>query len=475
MSGQVGFRAVWAQTFVAKGPAFPSLSGIKPILLQEGPMRLRIPNSPTSDYRFPVRLSPANSASTAPPVRSRSRCLSHQFVPSVLQPVRWAGVCLLFFFIWSAVSCGGGGGSQGGTPEPQNPVPTLSQLTPNSATAGSAALTLTVSGSGFISTSVLEWNGSGLATTYVSSTSLTALIPASALTSAGTANVTVQNPTPGGGTSGTLKFTISTPPNPVPTVTLLSPSSAQAGGPAFTLTVTGTQFISTSQVLWNSGPVTTTYVSSTSLTAQIPAQDLAMGSAGMANVTVQNPTPGGGTSSAITFTINAPPNPAPKVNSLSPSSSTMGGAAFTLTVTGTQFISTSLVLWNDIPMPSTYISSTSLTAQIPASDLIAAGSANVAVQNPPPGGGTSSNLTFSITSNTTPAAANLTVLNLEGTDLAWNPGQQKLYVAVPSASSVNPGTVTVVDPIAGSIVGAQQLSSAHQDSPSPMTASTSTL
>jgi hypothetical protein len=51
-------------------------------------------------------------------------------------------------------------------------------------------------------------------------------------------------------------------------------------------------------------------------------------------------------------------------------------------------------------------------------------------------------------------------VDLEGTDLTWNPSQQKLYVAVPSAASVNGNTITVVDPIAGSIVGAQQLSSA---------------
>jgi len=73
-----------------------------------------------------------------------------------------------------------------------------------------------------------------------------------------------------------------------------------------------------------------------------------------------------------------------------------------------------------------------------------------------------SNISGSTTLTVTAAAAptNLTVLNLEGSDLIWNPSQQKLYVAVPSAASVNAGTITVVDPIAGSIISAQQLSSA---------------
>jgi len=96
-------------------------------------------------------------------------------------------------------------------PPPQNPTPTLSALTPNTAATGSAALTLKVSGTGFITESVIQWNGAALATTHSSSTSLTAQIPAMDLTTAATATVAVQNPAPGGGTSGTLPFAITSP------------------------------------------------------------------------------------------------------------------------------------------------------------------------------------------------------------------------------------------------------------------------
>jgi len=89
--------------------------------------------------------------------------------------------------------------------------------------------------------------------------------------------------------------------NPVPVATSLSPSSATAGGSAFTLTVTGSSFISSSVVKWNSTSLTTTYVSSTSLTAPVTAAMIA--TAGTATVTVFNPTPGGGTSAGLTFTI----------------------------------------------------------------------------------------------------------------------------------------------------------------------------
>jgi hypothetical protein len=188
------------------------------------------------------------------------------------QPARCE--CLFVLLIFVSLGLGCGSGSQGGSQVMQNPVPSLSGLTPNSANAGSAAVTITVSGSGFVSASAAEWNSVALATTYVSGTSLTAQIPASDLSSTGTATVVVHNPTPGGGTSGALSFTINTPANPAPTITSLSPSSTTAGGPAFTLTVDGTQFISTSQVLWNGSQAPTTYESSTSLTAQIPASNL---------------------------------------------------------------------------------------------------------------------------------------------------------------------------------------------------------
>jgi hypothetical protein len=288
----------------------------------------------------------------------------------------------------------------------------------------------------------------------VSSTSLTAQIPSSDLASAGKANITVQNPGLGGGSSAALTFTVNPLPNPVPTITSLSPDDAVEGGAAFTLTVTGTQFIATSEILWNSSPISTTYVSSTSLTAQIPASDLA--SAGKANITVQNPGPGGGTSAALTFTVNPLPNPVPTITSLSPDDAVEGGAAFTLTVTGTQFIATSEILWNSSPISTTYASSTSLTAQIPASELTSAGTASVAVQNAVPGGGSSNSLSFTIK----PPAISLNILDIQGSDLVWDSSRKKIYVAVPSESGTNPGTVTVVDPIAGSITSSQSLSSA---------------
>ena len=92
--------------------------------------------------------------------------------------------------------------------------------------------------------------------------------------------------------------------NPVPVLTSLNPTSANAGGANFTLTVNGSNFMNGSVVRWNGSNRTTTYISSTQLTASIPAADIA--TAGSANVTVFNPGQGGGTSNVTTFSIVDP-------------------------------------------------------------------------------------------------------------------------------------------------------------------------
>ncbi|HOS48099.1 MAG TPA: hypothetical protein PLG57_05655 [Bacteroidia bacterium] len=186
---------------------------------------------------------------------------------------------------------------------PNNPTPTLTGINPSSAVAGSSSFTLTVSGSSFISGSIVKWNGTALTTTFVNASQLTAVVPATNISAAGSATVTVFNPTPGGGTSAGITFTISVPVNPTPILTGINPSSAVAGSSSFTLTVSGSSFISGSIVKWNGTALTTTFVNASQLTAVVPATNIS--TAGTATVTVFNPTPGGGTSSGINFTITS--------------------------------------------------------------------------------------------------------------------------------------------------------------------------
>lgn len=284
------------------------------------------------------------------------------------------------------------------TVQESNPAPTLIALSPNSTLAGSPSFSLTVTGSNFVSAAVVRWSGSNRTTSFVSSTQLTALIPAADVAAAGTASVSVQNPAPGGGISNALTFTIN---NPVPAITSVSPNTAIAGSAAQAVTVTGTGFIAGSKAQWNGADRATTFVSATQLTVQIPATDLAQ--AGTGSVTIVNPTPGGGASNAVSFAVN---NPVPTIASLNPPGVTVGGAAFTLTVTGTNFINGSVVRLGGADRPTTFVSATQLTAAIPASDLAQAGTAAITVFNPTPGGGVSAAATFSV-NNPAPTIASL--------------------------------------------------------------------
>jgi VCBS repeat protein/HYDIN/CFA65/VesB family protein len=90
-----------------------------------------------------------------------------------------------------------------------NPVPLINQpLVPDAAKPGGVGFTLTVNGTGFVAGAAVKWNGSTRITTFVSGSRLIATILASDIATAGTASVTVVNPTPGGGASNAAFFSI---------------------------------------------------------------------------------------------------------------------------------------------------------------------------------------------------------------------------------------------------------------------------
>jgi hypothetical protein len=272
-----------------------------------------------------------------------------------------------------------------------SPAPTITSLSPTSIVAGTVVGGISVTGSNFITSSVVNFNGVPLPTVLAGPTVLRAQIPGSDIASVGTATITVTNPSNGGvggGTSNPLTLNIVSPP-PKFAVTSISPTSAQAGGPAFTLTVNGSAFVASSSgppaspgSLITFGLVTepTTFVSSTQLTAAIPASAIAI--SGNPYVIVMNPD--GSTSTPITFTVN---NPAPGGSSVSPPSLPAGSNALMLNVTGTGFEPNSIVLVNGSPRPTTYVSATLLQVTLLPQDIAQGGTLSITVTNPPPGGG----------------------------------------------------------------------------------------
>ena len=111
------------------------------------------------------------------------------------------------------------------------------------------------------------------------------------------------------------------------------------------------------------------------------------------------------------YVITLPQNPAPIIDSLAPAYASAGGAAFTLTVTGSNFINGSTVYWGTTALATTFGSASQLTAAVTAAEIAGAGQAAITVKTPAPGGGASNGLEFEIDSaGSTSTAPTITVV-----------------------------------------------------------------
>jgi len=177
--------------------------------------------------------------------------------------------------------------------------PVLTAISPASANAGSASVPITVSGLGFTPTDVIRINVAGtqadLPTTFAASTSLSATIPGTALTTPASVAVSIVDAAVATFSRGQT-FTVTAP---IPMISALTPASAVAGGAGFTLTVNGSGFLSGATVKWNGAALQTTFLSAAALSATVPASLIA--TAGSAAISVENA--GGAVSSATSFTI----------------------------------------------------------------------------------------------------------------------------------------------------------------------------
>ena len=201
---------------------------------------------------------------------------------------------------------------------------------------------------------------------------------------------------------------------PAPVVTALTPTNVNAGQPAFTLTVVGSNFTPASAVLWNGSPRASFFQDSDHISADILQSDIV--NPGKVQVTVETPQPGGGVfQPPVNFTINPITVPVPVISALSPSGAYASTAAFTLRVNGTNFVSTSVVTINGANHTTFEVNSTQLTAAVSAADIANAGTLHVAVFNPPvpnppagqaPGGG-SSNVVDMLVTNPVPTISSM--------------------------------------------------------------------
>ena len=233
--------------------------------------------------------------------------------------------------------------------------------------------------------------------------------------------------------------------SPTPSLAGLAPASVAAGSAGFALTVTGSGFVSGTTATVGGQARTVTVLSPTQLSIAVLAGDVA----GQGTVAVQATNPAacvGGlcVSNTLALSVTAPPQ-APTLSSISPTTVGGGGAAFTLTATGTNFAGNSVLQVNGSPRATTVLTATQLTASIPASDIASAGTASITVATPAPGGGTSNAQTLTITgpglavsATTGPPGSALTVT------LSNPPATASSWLAFAAVGAANPSYLQYV-------------------------------
>jgi hypothetical protein len=271
-----------------------------------------------------------------------------------------------------------------------NPTPVITSFIPSTFTTGAAAQLVTVTGTGFDPSTVIQAGGSDRATAFVNSTQLTVALPAADFAAAGNVSLAATNPAPGGGASPVASIAVN---NPVPGIRALNPRVVVTGATtATTVTLSGSGLVPNSQVQVGGTDRATTFVSSTQLTFQLTVADQAV--AGLLGVTVINPAPGGGASFPFGLTLGAP-TLTPVISQVLPGTLIVGSSATTITVQGANLTPNTTVLWNGTALQTTgygfgpvfgsgssFTTSLYLSASVPANLLTTAGTATVTVSSP---------------------------------------------------------------------------------------------
>lgn len=215
----------------------------------------------------------------------------------------------------------------------------------------------------------------------------------------------------------------------VPAATKIDPAKGSIGTQP-SVTITGTGFSKQAVVLFDGSAVSTNDVQVKSETEIVAKLDLAGRSAKDYPVVIRNPN--GKKSQPLSFKVVELPTPT--LTSMSPTSG-ITGAKHTITLKGTGFVTSSSVLFNLLPMPTTYKDETTLEAKVDLAN-VTPGEYKVKVQNP--GGKASSELNFKVNKDD----GFVPVLRV------LNPSQATVGTTIPFSvhgSSFSPGAVIVFD------------------------------
>jgi hypothetical protein len=205
-----------------------------------------------------------------------------------------------------------------------------------------------------------------------------------------------------------------------PFINMISPGIVGAGSNAIVVTINGSGFVNGSWVNVNGNPRVTNYISSGQLTAVVLPSDMAFGQTLF--ITATNPAWVAGsikTSNTINLAVVGNPPVSMGLNSISPSSASVGSQTVVITANGYGFMNGAVVSFNGIPLTTTYSSSAQLMATIPSAYLLRAEVNAVRVTNP---GGMVSNSLFFRTLSTVPGLPDTGVGPTDEKNTVWNTG-----------------------------------------------------
>ena len=367
-----------------------------------------------------------------------------------------------------------------------NPAPVIAAAVPAALPVGSPSTSVAFTGTGFVPTTIIQVGGTARATTFVSSTEVSAILTPADLATAGTLAALAVNPTPGGGTSATTPVSVN---NPAPAAIVLAPATVPAGAAtASSIAVTGTGFVASSVVQVNGTSRTTAYVSATQLTFQLTVADQA--TVGNLAVTVTNPAPGGGSSASATLIVAAPVK-TPVIVLYEPKIILVGSPDTVLSMSGLNFSSSTPVEWNGSPLSTQYTvdpyGNEYLFATVPASLLTAPGTASVTVYDAASTPTTSNTVTVTVSNPPVPTVTyfyptsgpinTATAVTIDGTGFTPASTAQfngttipstfvnstQLTATIPASTVTLPGNggITVTTPAPGGGTSAAQIFTAY--------------
>ena len=191
----------------------------------------------------------------------------------------------------------GGGRTRALSFEVRAPKPEITGLRQPTTPAGQPGFEVLIDGTGFIDSSVVSYGGSTRPARRIGTGTLAIGLTEADLWRAGVFPIVVTNAGPGGGVSAAASFTIT---GSTPRIRSI-PTNGGTVGQGFVMTVHGSGFVPGAFIRWNGADRSTTYVSSSQLSAVIPGADVAI--AGLNSVVVRNTPPEAGESNAVTFRV----------------------------------------------------------------------------------------------------------------------------------------------------------------------------